>query len=680
MRKFIIISLLSAMTLPTLACIWGELTNPYLFSMYRKTEFKERVEKICDDNWQAYLGTSKEYFWFNTDDIIKAAQHKSDGLMVSYVKNLQKYLNCVDVERSKQYEWNYPSKEDLATQQRDLQAIRTYALGNTKTKLRSQHALLYMRCNMMLGRHQENINYWEQTASQFIETVYKDMMKNIYAGALYKTGQEEKAGELFAEMGDYQSLMTQFYRKRSFQAIRQHYQKNPNSKVLPFLLQDFVNNCQEVIDANGAEWFDGKLFVRRITEQEAAQMRQFCATVVREGKTETPIMWKSAKAWLEYLYGHQKQATSDILEASKLEGTDRMKDCARVLMLFITASQAPDSEAFDDYLADELVWLKEMEEKEEDGYFSRAKTRLSHQALMKHYQNNTDKLIAMMDVTNNYHYGEYIDTMCVSQLEKYFAYTNTPAKSNLDKFLKANIKKDEPAMTDLIGTKYLRLCQWDKAIKWLTYVPASFYNEAGYRMYVLLRKISVEPWITRQWIKDSDEAKAREYNWTVRENPKLLFAKEMQMMEGTMNVLSGKALYQRCYNLATYYAQANFTGDCWWLMRDGKSVGDTLRVNEVDLRAKTKELLLKASQTTDFALKEKALFALSYGELYEENQRWFMREWNNETYEYDRKTCANAPQYLAFATLANFEKQNATPTSQYVSRCDEFIQFRKLFH
>ena len=640
MRRFIIISLLSAMTLPTLACIWGEMTNPYLFSMYRKTEFKERVEKICDDNWQAYLGTSEEYFWFNADDIIKAAQHKSDGLMVSYVKNLQKYLKCVNVEQSKQYEWNYPSKEDLATQQRDLQAIRTYALGNTKTKLRSQHALLYMRCNMMLGRHQENINYWEQTASQFIETVYKDMMQNIYAGALYKTGQEEKAGELFAEMGDYQSLMTQFYRKRSFQAIRQHYLKNPNSKVLPFLLQDFVNNCQEVIDANGSEWFDGKLFVRRITEQEAAQMRQFCATVVREGKTETPIMWKSAKAWLEYLYGHQKQATSDILEATKLDGTDRMKDCARVLMLFITASQAPDSEAFDDYLADELAWLKEMEKKEEDGYFYRAKTRLSHQALMKHYQNNTDKLIAMMNVTGNYNYSNYIDTMRVSLLEKYFAYTNTPAKTNLDKYLKANIKKDELAMTDLIG----------------------------------------EPWITRQWIKDSDEAKAREYNWTVQENPKLLFAKEMQMMEGTMNVLSGKALCQRCYNLATYYAQANFTGDCWWLMRDGKSVGDTLRVNEVDLRAKTKELLLKASQTTDFALKEKALFALSYGELYEENQRWFINEWNNETYEYDRKTCANAPQYLAFAALANFEKQNATPTSQYVSRCDEFIQFRKLFH
>ena len=56
--------------------------------------------------------------------------------------------------------------------------------------------------------HQDNINFWQQTASQFIETVYKDMMKNIYAGALYKMGREAEAGQMFAEMDDYESLMT----------------------------------------------------------------------------------------------------------------------------------------------------------------------------------------------------------------------------------------------------------------------------------------------------------------------------------------------------------------------------------------------------------------------------------------------------------------------------------------
>lgn len=333
MKKFIIISLLTAITLPSFACAWGEPENPYLFSMYVQDNFKTRVERICNDNWKAYLGSTEEYFWFNADDVIKAARQKGDALMVSYVQNLKKYLDCVGIKQSKQYEWIYPTKQELANQQRNLQAVRTYAFSKIKTKLRSQHALLYMRCNMMLGRHQENINFWQQTASQFIETVYKDMMKNIYAGALYKTGREAEAGQMFAEMDDYESLMTIYYKKRSYLAISQHYKQNPNSKVLPFLLQDFVNNAQEAEDAKSEGAFGGKLFIRDINLQESWQMQQFCELVIREGKTETPIMWKCAKAWLEYLSGKKQEAIKDIDAAMTLEGTDRMKDNARVIGL-----------------------------------------------------------------------------------------------------------------------------------------------------------------------------------------------------------------------------------------------------------------------------------------------------------------------------------------------------------
>ena len=360
MKRFIIISLLAAAMLPMKACLWLDNHNYYLFRAYNHLEFQERVNKVCDNNWKAYLGSNEEYFWFRADDVIKAAREKGDALMVSYLENLKKYLDCVTIEQQKQNEWNYPSKEEIAQQQKDLQAIRNYALGKTKTKLRSQHALLYMRCNMMLGRHQENITYWEQTAKGFIDTVYRDMMENIYAGALYKSGRGAEAAELFAEMGDCNSLMTQFYKKRSYQAIRQHYLENPTSKVLPFLVQDFVNNAQEAIDGAGEEGaFGGKLFIRDLTKDEVWQMRNFCEIVVREGKTDTPILWKTAKAWLEYMYGDKKQATKDILAATKLDGTVRMKECARAILLYITADQAKDGEDFDNYLADELAWLDE---------------------------------------------------------------------------------------------------------------------------------------------------------------------------------------------------------------------------------------------------------------------------------------------------------------------------------
>jgi len=681
MKKFIVISLLTAFALPMLACGWFDTHNYYLYCICNGSKFKERTEKICDDNWKAYLGSTDEYFWFNADEVIKAARQKGDALMVSYVQNLKKYLDCVGTEQQKQYEWNYPTKEELARQQRNLQTVRTYALSKTKSKLRSQHALLYMRCNMMLGKHQENITFWEQTASQFIETVYKDMMKNIYAGALYKTGREAEAGELFAEMGDYESLMTQYYKKRSYLAISQHYRQNPNSKVLPFMLEDFVCNTQEAIDAQNGT-FGGKLFIRDINKQEAWQMLQFCELVVREGKTETPIMWKAAKAWIEYLYGEKKEALKDINAAMSLEGTQRMKDNARELQIFITAAQAKPGEKFDNQLVKDLEWLES--NKPATHHFL---NRFTYQVLLSHYDNEPVRKAAILAAMDEY--GEFhvcLDTMRVDLAEKYLFFMNTPAKNDLDKWLRAHQDchencdnhKDQQWLEDLIGTKYMRLCQWDKAIKWLERVPAKFYDDQSYRLYVLLRKINVEPGITRQWLKDSEIEKSRQYNWTIRENPKLLFAKDMLMQESTLHILKGKTLEQRCYNLAIRYAQADFRGDCWWLMRDGKSIIDTLRVNETDLKEKAKEMLKVAAQSSDTALREKALFALGYHYLYDDHDLWRASVWNEKTYEEEWRVNKQSPQYRAYSALADMEKRDKV--SQYVSKCDEYIQFRKQYH
>ena len=487
MKRFIIINLLAAMVLPMLACAGGWTTNFYLFRIYDSQEFSEHVQDICRDNWKAYLcKSSDDWYWFNADEVIKYAQDKGDALMVSYVQNLEKYLECARSVSSER--WEYPTKEELANRNKTLQAVRAYALGKIKSRLRSQHALLYMRCNMLLARHQENVTFWEQTANEYIETVYKDMMKNIYAGALYKTGRLADAGELFAEMGDYNSLMTQYYKKRSFAAIRQEYLNNPNAKVLPFLLQDFVNNAQEADDAtnpNAEGSGNGKLFIRDITKAEALQMRDFCEQVVKEGKTATPIMWKTAKAWLEYMFADKRQAAKDILAAASLDGTDLMKNCTRSILLYITASQAKDSEAFDNYLVDELKWLEENKD------YNYVRERVLHQTLKKHYATQPSRLVALYKACDSYEYGYYVDTMQTDGLEKYLYYMNTPGKNALDSYLKSHAKPQPNELEDLIGTKYMRVCQWDKAITWLKDIPASFYENRGYAVYVANRSWEV---------------------------------------------------------------------------------------------------------------------------------------------------------------------------------------------
>ena len=666
MKRFIITNLLAAMVLPMLACAGGWTSNFYLFRIYDSQEFSERVQKICNDNWKAYLGKSPDdWYWFDSDDIIEFAQKKGDALMVSYAKNLDLYLNCARSVSSER--WEYPSKEEIAERGKVLKSVREYALGKIKSRLRSQHALLYMRCNMLLGRHQDNVTFWEQTASEYIETVYKDMMKNIYAGALYKTGRQAEAGELFAEMGDYNSLMTQYYKKRSFAAIRQEYLNNPNAKVLVFLLQDFVNNAQEADDATNpnAEGVGGKLFIRDITKKEALQMRDFCKQVIKEGKTEVPMMWQAAQAWLEFMFGDKRQAASDIIDAAKLNGTGRMKDCTRSLILYMTAYQAKDSETFDNYLTDELQWLEENQD------YNYVRERVLHQTLQKHYAAQPSRLIALYKTCDSYKYGYYIDTMQVEGLQKYLYYANTPANNNLDRYLKAHVKPEPYEIEDLIGTKYMRVCQWEKAVTWLKDIPKSFYERQGYAVYVANRNWNVEPWIKRQFLKQDIEYSGTK--WELKNNPKLTFAQEMQKLEGEQNVLKGKALEQSYYDLAIRYAQAHFRGDCWWLMRNGKSTGDSQRKGEADLAQKAVRLLQKACMSQDVNLRERSLFALCYGELYP--NYWYNEKWNSETYKYERVPNSEAQQFVAFKNLSEFETSR-TP-APYVSRCDEFILFKK---
>ncbi len=676
MKRFFITSALAILVIPMMACGWAGTNNYYLFNVYNSDDFSRRVDEISRDNWKAYLGmSSNDYFWFNANDIIKAAQEKNDPLMVSYVQNLQKYLDCCDIEERKLYEWNYPSKEDIATCNQTLQTVRTYASSKLKSRLRSQHALLFMRCNMMLGRHQENITFWEGTASQYIETVYKDMMKNIYAGALYKTDKEEKAGELFAEMGDYNSLMTMYYKKRSYFAIQREYHLNPNSKVLPFLLQDFVNNAQEADDATNpnAAGVGGKLFIRDISQNEAKQMITLCEQVIREGKTETPALWKTAKAWLEYMFGSKQQAQSDIAEAVKLDGTERMQSAARVIRLYIESAMAPKSQDFDNWLESELQWLKK--KGEEDGFYHSAADRITHQVLTKRYEDRPIAAIGLLKAVNSYQYDYYIDTMKVEGLEKFFYFTLKTPKTALDKYIKAQINPEQFELEDLIGTKYMRLCQWDKAIQWLENIPSTYYDKRGYAVYAANRSYNIGPWIKRQWLSDNiDYSK----EWKLGVNPKLVYAREMQKMEGELNVLTGETLKKQYYELAVRYAQASFTGDCWFLMRDTKSVMDTVRVNEVDLAAKAALMLQKAGEPKDFLLKEKVLFAKAY--VYMNPSPWYDRIWNNETYEYNFLPNPRSQAYKAFAVLAEFEKKHPSETSGYVSRCDEYKQFLKAYN
>ena len=691
MKRFIIISLLVAAATPLFACIGIETHNHYLFRVYDMTEFRDRVDRITRDNWKAYLGLdSTEYFWFDAKEVAEAARAKGDELMVSYVNHLSTYLDCASDVISEH--WDYPSKEDLQARSNKLLVVRQYALGKVKTRLRSQHALLYMRCNMILGRHSENVQFWEQTASKFINSVYRDMMMNIYAGALVKTGRADEGGEIFMQQGDYQSLMTIYYKRRSFDAIRQVYERNPNHSALPFLLQDFVNNAQEAYDSEHDKEWPGKLFIRNIQRDEAMKMAAFAWQVVCDGKSEVPAMWAAAAAWLNYMFGDKKDAVRYAETARFAQGTEMMKDCARVLQIYIRSAVEAPTLSLDNALAADLQWLTEKSEEgisddkpyyEHNYFYFNARDRIVHQVLADKYQaqGRTSTALALYYLAGSYTYDYALDTMAVEHLLEYYAYAKSRTTNNkLDDFLKKKLETNDDELINLIGTKYLRLAQWEESIKWLDKVPVEFYNTKGYAVYATFRTPDVEPWIKRQWLDEDHEVPFDQIRLSA--NPRKAVAQEIMQLEKGLNLLKGEARLQRCYDLAVRYAQIHITGDCWYVLHDAKSTyydpTEPAEPNEVDFAAKAVQMLRQTANSTDFKLKERALFALSY--IYLNPDCWHDTRWNSETADDDWIAVPDRQQYRNFEALLKHERTNPTQTSLYVSRCDEYRQFKKHYH
>ena len=112
-------------------------------------------------------------------------------------------------------------------------------------------------------------------------------------------------------------------------------------------------------------------------------------------------------------------------------------------------------------------------------------------------------------------------------------------------------------------------------------------------------------------------------------------------------------------------------------MRDYKSAYDTVRVNETDLGQKAIEMLQKAAMTSDPDLKQKALFAMGYRELYS-NSFWQESVWDDQTCAYVKKYNRQSAQFRAFQALFVMVEAAADEPA-YISKCDEFRKFRNYY-
>lgn len=706
--------------------------NYYMFSVFNRDQTSPAYLYDIASYWQKYAGNTSSvnlsFYRWNKEDILKVAKHKKDAGMLSYLGSLNAYLDAC--EKLNPNAWNYASKQERLQIQQSLTRLNNASKIYKGTQLKSQYALLRMRTNMMKGFHQQNITYWNAIASRLPKSPWREAMRNIYARALWKTGKHHQALEIYAEQGDMASIRVLARNYRNLAGIQSIYFKNPNSAMLTYLVQDFVNNCQQTIDSRNQnpinkEWIE-EIGAKVIYQKEALSFITFANKVIAENKTQNPCLWRSATAMLHYLYGYQQEAWKESTEAITLDGTQRMKDNARAIRLLVSTRNVQVDSDYPQYLVGEFKWLNEMAKGEStrakgekpknddftnpDIHYVEVKERVAYRALYNRFKTMADKakkedrqeagrnyesmataMYGMMDaymrtfykdqqdeeyISRYLYSSEYafrLDSLSAQQLADYYRFITSSHQDAFEQYVCQSLYRNADFFKDMIGTKYLAEGNFGEAACWQKDVSLDFINNQTISFYAEKRSYAVPYWFNHQKVNDSDMWSIQGSYAHLKENPKWKFCQEMNQLIGQYNVTrEGESRKKLAYELATRYYQASCYGDCWYLTHYGKSVADSARTGEADFAAIAQDYLKISKQSSNLTLRYHSLYALSSIGI----DPWFKITYDANWKE-QKLLQPQSAQYQAMMEWSKFCHQHPEIVDQYTTRCDVLKQFEK---
>lgn len=703
MRKFIIcISLMLSQAIGTWGCgPIGPVHNYYMMDVFGhggQEAFYERLQQY----WRNYTGKQAEdYFDPQLTTIYKSAVRKNDRAMAEYIRLTKNYRSVCDAMKDR---WNYPTKAELLKMKRQMAEIKRKALAYTHGACLPQYTLLLMRSNMYYAEDVKNLTVWKSRASKLPAGVYRDMCRNIYARALYKTGNRKGAAAIYAQQGDYESLRWCVQNYWKLDGMKKIYAEDPNSPTLDFLVQNFVNSVQENYD----NYWEGEI---QSYKPHADAFVRFANQVIRENKSKVPALWQEAIAMIHYLQGKPQLALQESERAMQMKGTQMMLDNARCIHL-LSYSRCMNRDAkYSDVVTQELAYLdSKIKDNDDDSYFCRVRHRILYQNIVEHYRKAGDQYGALATLGivlqpkpsvesfySNYEYEDKVDSLSADQTLAYVDYIkqhNAHMKQGKDDALTRYIMQwyvgkgsvdhyiDANYFADRIGTKYLREGRFAEALKFLEKVPLSYVARQGLAYYMARRSYNRDRWIVgRQVVKERAPWSEEEYvESSLKSNQKVDFCKEMLQLESQYRLAKKETRADIAYQLASRYYQASCYGDCWYLTHYGWSCIDSARSYEKDFAQTALTYLVEARRI--YASPEvmnanhqamRHQIATLYAEAFvrmEIESRVF------HFYDENIHVIAEYPAVKPYYTqLLALTRQYSDDTEQYITRCDILKRF-----
>ncbi len=712
-RPLLLLLLTLWSALPASSCIFEITHNYYLYRILPDAGEEPTFLEQTVEDWARYVDRPTDdirYQLFDFDRIdfaqwdttshplIAAVRRKHDTERLDYLKNLALYQHSIATFHPQS--WDYPTAEALTQARTQLAQVGIAARGYRGRTLAAQYALLQARCAFEEKRYQDVVDLWKITGKSLPDSPYKAWMRNLYAGALLRTGHRVEAVDIYAEQGDLQSLRWTVRDERNLAGIRRIYAENPNSPLLPYLVQDFVNNAQETLDQireSGAEVQDEpdgwmRAIGRRVVGYtEADDFVRWAQKVVGEKRTRVPSMWLSAAALLSAYHKDYTTALALIEAAQQADGTTLMHSNARALRLYIVLRSTEGVLAAASAEVDEVKWLTEMANRDE--HMARVKDRIVYEILYPKFKQqglhnaavavlgwNSDIKYRVEDTEEEQFayaysndYARQIDSLSADQTVDYVRYLNAKPEYPFEVLMLDSLSHDRDYFNDLIGTHLLREGRFAEAIPHFEPISLAFLNRQNIAYYAACRSYKVERWFKRQPLRD-DYYGSEPTPTSLLRNVKLDFCREMVQLEADFKAQpAGEARCATAYRLASALYQASYHGDCWFLSHYGKSTAEPMPIGAVDLADLALHYLKAARTTTDPDLRVKVLYAEAFIPL----DPMCVAEYN-ENYDLIWQWKPQSRQFKAMLDLYRWKRTHKV-LPHYVTYCDVLTDFGRQF-
>lgn len=588
----------------------GRVNNCYMFSTYNRNEQTSYINQNIS-YWKRYTGNR-----FTDEQVLAqlnnaGSESTGDNLLLNHLKSkgdkngveyLDKLKAVKKAAKLNENTWNYPTKDQLAQNRKEWSEIYNFAANKLKgkrTPLSNRYVLMAMRGAFYSGKDDALGQIWLSNAKQVHEKDIAAQCQGYLASSWIKTGWIEKARDFYIKTGSLNDLRATYPQVITTKTIKEIFDKYPESKTFPYIVQDFLNSSFSTLNATEKNAQRDSL-----TKIELARFVKFSGSAATAGTQQTAL-WLSARAYAMYMLGvDKKQVAKALLDAQKVKSNARVAYNTRCLRL-ICASEVEDIDTkFETMLTKELTWLRNTAAKEKPYYdyatfrfrnhYTDVMDHVVHDILVPRYLQMDKPVTAaiLANVANELNETQYVcnarcnlvkrdstqkgynsdygtdvfrmlDTMSTQNAISYYTVLTAAGGSQFEQSMVPFCFNNASYLCDIIATKLMREFQFKPAMEYLKKVDAKYTEDMNIKPY-LAYSYTPEFWVLQHKQKSDPKLQKKPYA------NKMNFCKQMLKLEEAIAKAQQKqkmdAKYAaNAYELAKAYIQASPKGACWAL-------------------------------------------------------------------------------------------------------------------